>query len=659
MGHLRVAHFYMEILMDLLLDFETYSEAKLKEVGARRYVMDPSFRPLCLAWKAFDPITLKSYETGLWKHEDATTPDLNRYDNYWAFNASFDFLVNFYCNENFGLPQDIRRWKDVQVVMAKFSLPQDLHTAAEVLQTPIQKHYDGPLIISRCCKKNSRTPTSEDYHKLYTYCVQDVDATFEVYKAAPGQKISDDEWELWRQTFKMNFDGLPIDFEAVDAIQGAVESYQAVVKEMLPEVTNGRIRTPNQHAKIKQYLRDHGVMVENTTKETIEELVTQDDNEPFLPENCRTLLDIRQACGASSVAKFKKLQEMQVNGRVHDFIRYGATNTLRWAGAGFQVHSLPKASVADPDGLIDRFLNNDHIENPIKAAKALCRAVIKAPPGQLIYQNDFSSIEYLLLIWITDMTEQLTLFKEGKSAYIDMAAYLFNKRYEDIDKHAIDNLEYFLGKQVILGCGYQMGHKKFRETCKKYGVEIAPKLAQFAVDGYRRKYKPISNFWDGIHKACVRAVKYPNQEELFMKCKVITRIDHRGTPWLVITLPSNSRLFYAYPEIDEGHFGPELRHMGLNKFNWVHRYLSPGRITENIIQKLARDLMAHSILEVSKDPDFKILMQVHDELVCLSSELDPKYHLARLGELMTRKPAWAKDLPLRSGGYYSTRYKKD
>ena len=644
--------------MDLLLDFETYSEVKLKEAGTRKYFMHPSYKPLCLAYKPFDPVTLKCGETKLWE-PSLNPPNLGGYDYYWAFNSSFDYQANYFSSLAFNLPIDINKWKDVQVVMAKYSLPQDLETAAEVLQTPIQKHHDGPLVISRCCKKNSRQPTQDDFNRLYAYCAQDVDATFEVYKAAPGQAIDEEEWTLWRETFMMNWRGLPIDFEAVDAIQSSIESYQAVVKEMLPQVTNGRIRTPNQHAKIKQFLHDHGVMVENTTKDTIEELVSRDDQEPFLPENCRTLLDIRQACGASSVAKFKKLQDMRVGQRVHDFIRYGATNTLRWAGAGFQVHSLPKASVEDPDGLINRFISMDHIDNPIKSAKALCRAVIQAPPGQLIYQNDFSSIEYLLLIWITNMDKELRLFKEGKSAYIDMAAYLFNKDYDEIDKHAIDNLEYFLGKQVILGCGYQMGSKKFRQTCDKYGVTIAPRLAQFAVEGYRRKYSPIADFWDGIHRACVKAINQPNEPQFYSKCEVVVRGDHNSVPWLIITLPSGSKLFYAYPEIISGTFGPEIRHMGILKFKWVRRYLSPGRITENIIQKLARDLMAHAILEVAEDPTFTMLMQVHDELVCLGPEENPDKTLELLGEHMTKVPAWAKDLPLRSGGYYSTRYKKD
>lgn len=646
--------------MDLLLDFETYCDLDLKKVSVQKYVTHPSFKVLCMYYTEFDPKTMIKGETFGWNFQDPQPLTLRNYEYYWAFNAGFDFNVYLNGPIEIGLSDDLKRWKDVQVLMSKFSLPQSLKQAAEVLKTPIKKNPDGNLLINRCCKKNSNTPSQGDYQGLFNYCGDDVDATFEVMKACPSMVVSETEWALWRETVRMNLIGIPIDFPAVEKIKERVDSYKIIINEMLPEITGGAITTPNQHARIKKFLNDRGVKVKNTTADTIEKLMEQEEREPgFLPEDCRQLLEIRQAAGASSVAKFDKLLDMRVGDRVHDFLRYGATNTQRWAGAGYQVHSLPKKSVKDPEELIERFMNMGDIENPIQSAKALCRSVIKAPSGQLLYQGDYSSIEYLLLIWSTDMTDMLQMFKEEKSAYIDMAAYLFDKKYEEIDKYAIDNLEYFLGKQVILGCGYQMGAPKFQATCERYGVEIDLETAERAVKGYRKKYRPITKMWTDTHKACIAAVQNPGSKYTANKCDFVCLPDKRGTQWLIITLASGTKLFYNSPDLTAGKYGIEIKHMGLTNYQWVHRFLSPGRIVENIIQKLARDLMGYSILEVAKDPTLENLMTVHDELVCIGTEFQPEENHKHLLNLMQRTPEWAKTIPLRAGGFYGRRYKKD
>jgi DNA polymerase bacteriophage-type len=645
--------------MDLLIDFETYSDQPIETVSTTKYCRDESTVPLCMAYKPFHPDDLKQeYDTKLWL-PGQVFPDISKYDHVWAFNTAFDFQIFQYkiLPSRSSLPDvPLNCWKDIQVVLSKFSLPQNLEDAAAVTGAKIQKHPDGKLIINRCCKRNSNQPSEEDYKKLYLYCVQDIDASLEILRACPSILISDYEWRLWRLTCQMNFHGLPIDYEAVEAIKQRVDAHKVVIQEMLPEITNGEITTPNQHARIKKFLNARGVMVKNTMADTLEKLMEEPEK---LPEDCRMLIKIRQAAGASSVAKFDKLLDMRIGDKVHDFLRYGATNTQRWAGAGFQVHSLPKKTVDDPEALIRAFIDQEYIENPIQSAKALCRSVIQAPSGQMLYQADYSSIEYLLLIWITDMHGMLQFYKDDKSAYIDMAAYLFNKQYDEIDKHANDNLEYFLGKQVILGCGYQMGAKKFRETCARYGQKISLEMAEYAIKGYRTKYKPIAIMWKSVHNACIAAIQNYGMKYETNKCLFNTAKDHRGRLWLIIELPSGTKLYYADPELAEGNYGPEIKHMGLQDCTWCRRYLSPGRITENIIQKLARDLMAYGIYTVANSPEFLPLMTVHDELVSLGSDAEPELQLRKYFKLMEQVPTWAKAIPLRAGGYYGKRYKKD
>ena len=648
--------------MDLLLDFETYCELDLKAVGATKYIGHRSFKALCMAYKEFDPETLECGETKIWTFQNPVTLDLQHYNCYWAFNASFDYkaFLAHYNSEarSILLSNRLGQWKDIQVVAAKFSLPQNLADAAEVLRSPIKKNPQGNLIIKQCCKKNSLAPTQASYQELFDYCMTDVDASFEVMKACPSIKITDTEWELWRETYMMNARGLPIQYDAVEKIKERTEAYKQVICDSLPDITGGLVTKPTQTKRIKDYLNRNGVPVPNTTADTLEALIERDDRAPFMSGDCRQLVEARMAAGASSIAKFTKLLDMRVGDRVHDFLRYGGTNTLRWTGAGYQIHSLPRKKVDDPEELIERFINFGDIENPIQSAKALCRSVIQAPPGQMLYQGDYSSIEYLLLIWITDMFDQLQSFKEGKSAYIDLAAYLFNKDYDDIDKEADDN-EYFLGKQAVLGCGYQMGEKKFMETCDKYGVSITKSMATLAVKGYRTKYKPIKKMWDNVTRCCVAAILTPGKVFTSTKCKFVVRKDKVGTRWLMITIPSGSTLYYHSPEVSQGKYGAEIKHMGIAMYKWTRRYLSPGRITENIIQKLARDLMGYGILQVKACPDFLNAMTVHDESVGIGSDKDPAAQLKKFLGLLELTDTWAETIPLRAGGYYGKRYKKD
>ena len=649
--------------MDILVDFETYSEVNLTstDVGRFNYINHKSFRPICLAYM---PFSIKPWKTGDINLVDYTlkpkqpcpfTVDSNT--RIWAMNAEFDFSV--FDRVYPGLTT-IEQWFDICVVLSKFSLPQSLKQSAEVLGTSINKDPLGPLLIKKCCKKNSLTPTRQDYEALFEYCKQDVLASFEVLKCCPSVNITEFEWQLWRETTKLNRRGLPIDIESVHAIKRRVDAYKEVMQDILPEVTSGQVTKPTQTKRIKDYLNERGVKVKNVTADTLKALLAREEKKPgSLPPDCKQLVEIRQAAGASSVAKFNLLANMVSQGYVHDFIRYGATNTQRWAGSGFQVHSLAKKSVDDPEELIERFKNNGEIENPIQAAKALCRAMIKAPDGQMLYQGDYSSIEYLLLIWITDMHDMLEMFKQKKSAYIDMAAFIFNKKYEDIDKYD-DPIEYFLGKQAILGCGYQMSGGRFQKMCAQYGVEIPLDLANFAVyKGFRVKYAPIKQMWSTVHRACCAAVLNPGHKYETCKCSFVSMKDHNGLNWLIITLPSKSSLYYAEPSISQGKYGPELSHKGLYKHNWIKRALSPGRLTENIIQKLARDLIAYSFLQVEADSRFSTLMLVHDEVVSIGSDEDPEGQLKDFHRLLEKTPPHLSTIPLRVDGYYSKRYKKD
>jgi len=79
-------------------------------------------------------------------------------------------------------------------------------------------------------------------------------------------------------------------------------------------------------------------------------------------------------------------------------------------------------------------------------------------------------------------------------------------------------------------------------------------------------------------------------------------------------------------------------------------------LVENIIQAIARDCLAYSMLSLSK-AGYEIVFHVHDE--CIIEKEEDKADIKEVCEIMGQSIPWAKGLPLRADGYETKYYKKD
>ena len=77
---------------------------------------------------------------------------------------------------------------------------------------------------------------------------------------------------------------------------------------------------------------------------------------------------------------------------------------------------------------------------------------------------------------------------------------------------------------------------------------------------------------------------------------------------------------------------------------------------ENIVQAMARDLLAEAMLVVN-EAGYPIVMHVHDEIVIEAPA--GQGSIAEVCDLMGKAPVWAKGLPLRADGYECNYYRKD
>jgi DNA polymerase len=129
---------------------------------------------------------------------------------------------------------------------------------------------------------------------------------------------------------------------------------------------------------------------------------------------------------------------------------------------------------------------------------------------------------------------------------------------------------------------------------------------------------------------------------------------------LFVELPSGRRLSYVRPRLVEGEYGKKLQYWGVNqetkKWGLVDTY--GGKLTENIVQAIARDCLAETMLALDAE-NYKICIHIHDEVVIETPVENAERELENICKTMGREIPWAKGLPLSAAGYLTPYYKKD
>jgi len=133
--------------------------------------------------------------------------------------------------------------------------------------------------------------------------------------------------------------------------------------------------------------------------------------------------------------------------------------------------------------------------------------------------------------------------------------------------------------------------------------------------------------------------------------------------WLRMKLPSGRYLWYNQPLLEQSDFGRQITYMqvkaqGTRKKGepeWSRGSTYGGRLTENAVQGLCRDLLVNATLDL-EDAEYRPIALVHDEIIC-----EPQRGYGSLGEMleiMTQLPPWAKGFPLKAKGSRGPRYVK-
>lgn len=637
------------------IDFETYSAVDLRVSGAFRYAEDPSTEALILAFSdgSFDPIAVDLTRPDAFEKLTPLFDAVERGETISAHNVQFERLIwTKVCK--FPVTPRPHQWDCTAARARMIALPGSLEGAAGALGLEFRKDPRGLDLINLFSKpdRNGRRRLPADYPAEFKafmeYCRQDVRVEMALDRVLPP--LPPVEKEAFLLDYKINDRGLPVNLDLVKKAAAFVDEYSAELLRRAEEIAGCR---PSQREKTLDYLKSRGFDLPNLQAATVEALVAQ----PGVPQDIVELMEYRIELSRAGTKKLKAIQNtVSADGRIRGGFLFSAASTRRWSSIGVQLHNLQKPSGETNPEVALSLLEGDPNDLKIMFARPLSviaesiRGFFESPEYFLI--ADYSSVEPRGLAWMVNEEWLLDAYRRKQDVYKVMAGKLYG-----IPPSQVNDSQRFMGKQLVLGCGYGMGATRFRETVAKFGRQLTEEEAQAAVQGYRQSVPQITQFWRDIERACIRAVrdwKTIRLGRLVIRPETLAN----GYRLLFIDMPSGS-IAYPNPSLGSEEWDGQIRdtfefYTPLGS-GWVKTDTFGGSLTENIIQALTRDILRDGMLAADK-AGFKIVGHVHDEVIA-EGDNNPD-DLREFERILCESSPWAEGLPLASEGYIAKRYRK-
>lgn len=646
----------------LSIDLETYSDVDLPNCGVYRYV-EGDFHILLFAY-AFDDEETKCVDMACGEQLPAEVVDAIHNENIIksAWNAQFERIC---LSKYFGTQLSPDAWQCTMVWAASLSLPLKLATAAQALKTAQQKDAVGERLIryfSIPCKptkanggrtRNLPEHAPDDWKLFKCYCIQDVETERDIRRRLEKFPLMPQEWDFYHMDQRINDRGILIDKELV---QQAIICNMAMSEEMTKRAyALTGLENPNSVSQLKGWLEERGIEIDSLGKKNVASLITDLDKHSADGE-ALDMMKLRLQMAKSSVKKYQAAERyICQDGRAHGLFQFsGANRTQRWAGRGIQLQNLPQNHIATLDEAHDLVkmgcfdIVGAMYGNTPDILSQLIRTMLIPKEGCELIVADFSAIEARVLAWLAGEQWRLDAFKAGQDIYCASASQMFGV---PVVKHGINGELRQKGKVAELACGYGGGSGAL---ISMGALDMGLKEDELPdiISSWRDANPEIVKFWYAVEKAAIETVKDHNDRS-------VGRIGFQfsaNTLWIM--LPSRRRLAYIKPKLQPNRFGRmALTFEGLGANNkWTRGETYSGKLTENITQATARDLLAEAMRRMEL-AGLGIVGHVHDEVILEVPK--GQYTVDDVCNIMNRNPAWADGLPLSSAGYTGNYYFKD
>jgi hypothetical protein len=268
---------------------------------------------------------------------------------------------------------------------------------------------------------------------------------------------------------------------------------------------------------------------------------------------------------------------------------------------------------------------------------------------------DFSAIESRVLSWLAGEEWKLDNYRRYDETgdpdiepYCVTASRLLGRKVTPADEAGRQ-----IGKTADLALGFGGGVGAWRKANKsdtRGDAEIAADVRK-----WRQAHPKITAFWKNLDRTLKRAVKHPGKT--FTVGPISAQSDDIGT--LEVTLPSGRQMIYPEANVVAGRFEDsfEIRYRSA-KHGWQPIVEWYGKFVENVVQGIARDLLAAAMLRLEA-AGFPIVLHVHDEAVAEVPEgAEGADRRPEFVALMTTLPDWAVGLPVAAKAWCGPRYDK-
>ena len=652
------------------IDIETKSSANIGETGLYRYALDPDFDVLLFAYKTADTdVTVVDLANGE-KIPEKILRVLQ--DPSWvkhAYNAAFEW----FCLNQYGIQTPLDQWKCTMIHSMYCGYPASLEASGKALGLPQDKRKltTGKALIRYFCVPCKPTKANggrnwnlpkhdlEKWNLFKEYNGQDVVTEQEISRRLNQFPVPEEEWKQWRMDVMMNAFGVKVD---TDLVQGALTIDAVSTQELTEEAVRVTgLSNPNSPVQLLGWLEQEGVTLPNLQKATVAEMLEKED----IPNRVRRVLEIRQQLGKTSVKKYAAMAAAKCgDDRIRGLTQfYGANRTGRWAGRLVQMQNLPRNYLKTLD--IARNLVKQKNYAAVKALygnvpdtlSQLIRTAFIPSEGQKFVVADFSAIEARVIAWLAGEQWVNEVFATHGKIYEATASQMFGAPVEKIVK---GNPEYALrqkGKVATLALGYQGGVNSLI-SMGALNMGLTEEELPEIVDRWRQANPRIVDLWYQVGNAALAVMETAQPQAIRGLIFTLEGDLLYGQSFLTVRLPSGRKLFYPKPFLKENQFGRPAVHyytVGQQTKKWEVTSTYGGKLTENIVQAIARDCLAETLKRIDAR-GLQVVFHVHDEVII---DAPMGTTVEEICSLMAEPIPWAPGLILKGAGFESNYYRKD
>lgn len=353
-------------------------------------------------------------------------------------------------------------------------------------------------------------------------------------------------------------------------------------------------------------------------------LALLDHENPLVAAAAQARLEVKSTILETRLEAFIRAADA-CGGKLPVPLRYaGADTTGRWSGEQYNMQNLPSIRGQ-------------------KASNAL-RNSVRAPKGHKIVVADLSGIELRVNHYLWKVQQSMDLYTEDAEAdlYKAFAAARYGIETDEVTK---DQRQ--LAKVAQLGLGFGAGAPTFRTVAKLMGgLDLSAEESLEVVTSWRETYHDIVSGWKAFQASLP---------------KIMQGVEHSIDPWGMcvveknaVRLPSGRRIYYpSLVKEQDAETGKSEWWYGNNR---TRARIYAGKGVENLVQALARDVIAQHSLSFYKQSGLRPSMTVHDELVYVVPEADAQSALDELQTIMRAGVSWWPELITWSEGDIADSY---